>query len=884
MENIIERYFTQHLKETLFMAQNLAAGKKNVPKDISALDLLKAMTLRQGSVGGSLLETINFFANWKKRFKKRKDQPIQNKTYTHLSFSKEAYQCLIGAMRFAQQFKFPYVGTEHLLFAILTNQDAEVKKITEKSSTEFQKIASQLQQVLNRTFDEEDRSVKIIGPQNVIFDSNNENKDKTEETIKNGNFVNEISGFFSSLIEKSFRLQQRKGFSVPPPQIAGRKFKPSFGLINFEETESSLPFLDHFARNLNREVLDKKVDPVIGREKETEKLIRILVRKLKNNPVLVGEPGVGKTALVTALAAKIINRDVPPSLSKSIIYSLDMGLLVAGTTFRGEFEERFKNVIEEAEKNPQVILFIDEIHNLVGAGSAQGSLDAANIMKPALARGLIRCIGATTSEEYQKYIEKDGALERRFQPVWVKEPSLKETETILLGLKEHYENFHRVIITSETIHKTVMLANRFLADRFMPDKAIDLLDETASYVVMNHYRQSNSERLEKLSLQKEKIEKLKEIIVEQNDLELAESLLKNERDLNFLIDQVKIKADEESKERPIVTPRDVTSVLAEKLDLPEQLISENISSQLSNLLKNLESKIKGQNKALERLTRTLQRSFTGIADPGRPACALLLLGPSGVGKTYTAKILAKKLFLREDALIRVDMSEFSEKHTSSKLVGSPPGYVGYGERTGFIEKVRKNPYSLLLFDEIEKAHPEIFNLFLQILEDGHLTDGTGRKINFKNTLVVFTSNAFTQEIAKSPLGFKENKEAKENNLSEESIKKKLESFLKPEFINRLSETIAFESLDRKALGEIAKLELNKLKKRMEKKGIMIRLAPKVNEFLAEKSFSPKEGVRLLRRKIQREVEEKLAEKIATKGGATIRRIRISVDKKRIRVR
>lgn len=886
MENIIERYFTQHLKETLFTAQSLAAERKNGSHDISILDLMKAMSLRQGSVGGSLLSTITFFNNWKKRFKQKQNREEQIKKYTHLSFSKEAYQCLIGALRLAQQFKFPYVGTEHLLLSILINQSDEIRQLVEKSKSDFEKISSQLRQVLNRTFDEGEKSVRIIGSQNNIFDSPAEEggKDEMESGKNNNNFTNELGGLFSSLIENSFRPERRKGFSVPPPQISGRRFKPSFGLVNFEESDSPFPFLDHFARNLNQEVISGKVDPVIGREKETENLIRILIRKSKNNPVLVGEPGVGKTALVSALASRVINRDVPPALSKSIIYSLDMGLLVAGTTFRGEFEERFKNIIEEAEKNPNIILFIDEIHNLVGAGSAQGSLDAANIMKPALARGLIRCIGATTSDEYQKYIEKDGALERRFQPVWIKEPGLKKTETILLGLKEHYENFHKVSINPEAIKKTVLLADRFLNDRFMPDKAIDLLDETASYVVMNHYRQSNAEKLEKLALQKEKIEQLKERIVEQNDLELAESLLKNERDLNFLIDQFKVKAEEESKIKPVVTAEDVTKVLAEKLDLPKELVSEDIGGRLSNLLSDLKQKIKGQDRALERLTGTLQRSFTGVADPNRPASALLFIGPSGVGKTHTAKTLAKKLFLRNDALIRVDMSEFSEKHTASKLVGSPPGYVGYGERTGFIEKVRKNPYSLLLFDEVEKAHPEIFNLFLQILEDGHLTDGTGRKINFKNTLIVFTSNAFSNEIARSPLGFKESREATSSKVTERVIREKLDSFLKPEFINRISEVINFDPLGRKALAEIAQLELNKLKNRLKKKNILVRVAPKVTEFLAEKSFNPREGVRLLRKKMQRDLEEKVAEKLASESKKSVRRIRISIDKKRIRVR
>ncbi len=883
MENIIERYFTQHLKTVLFSAQILAESRKNGPKDISSLDMLKAMSLRQGSVGGSLLETILFFKNWKKRFTLSNPKPIQNQSYTHLSFSKEAYRSLVEALRLAQQFKFPYVGTEHLLFAILRNQDEKTKKITEKFQSEFAKIYSQLKQILNRTFEESEPSVKIIGPQNTIFDSKESSFEQNEEDRKKNYLLSEMTDIFSSFIHNSFQPEKRKSFFVPPPQIVGRRFQPSFGLINFDEKSSKTPFLEHFGRNLNQEVLDKKIDPVIGREQETEKMIRTLIRKLKNNPVLVGEPGVGKTALVSALAGKIINCEVPPALAKSVIYSLDVGSLVAGTTFRGEFEERIKNIIGEAEQNSEIILFIDEIHNLVGAGNAQGSLDAANILKPALARGSIRCIGATTSKEYQKYIEKDGALERRFQPIWLKEPSLRKTEAILFGLKEHYENFHKIIITPEAIKKAVSLADRFIADRFMPDKAIDLLDETASFVVMENYRQSYTERLQKLALQKEKIEFLKEKIVEQDDFELAESILKNEKDLHCLIEKFKAKAQAEEKFKPTVTEKDIISVLAEKLDLPEELLAESFNERLADLPNELNAKIKGQIKALTRVTGTLKRSFAGVADPHRPACALLLVGPSGVGKTYTAKVLAKKLFLRKDALIRVDMSEFSEKHTASKLVGSPPGYIGYGEKTGFIEKVRKNPYSLLLFDEIEKAHPEIFNLFLQILEDGHLTDGTGQKINFRNTLIVFTSNILTGENARSPLGFRGKKNDREAELSEKTLKNKLENFLKPEFINRLSEIIVFRNLDRENLKEIAGLELKKLAKRLKRKNILIRIAPKVTDFLAEKSLDKKEGVRLLRRKIQRDLEEKIAEKIAGKH-TSVRRIRISIDKKRIRVR
>jgi len=687
-----------------------------------------------------------------------------------------------------------------------------------------------------------------VGPKETIFDSTNP------------------LGLFSSLINNNnHALGGKNSFSVPPPQIAGRKFRPSFGLINFANN-GHLEFLEHFARNLNQEVLAEKVDPVIGREEETENLIRILMRKFKNNPVLVGDPGVGKTALISALASKIINREVPPALSNCVIYSLDLGLLVAGTTFRGEFEERFKNVIEEAEKNPNVILFIDEIHNLIGAGSAQGSLDAANIMKPALARGLIRCIGATTSEEYHKYVEKDGALERRFQPIWVKEPSLKKTELILEGVKKYYEKFHRVKIAPEAIKKAVFLANRFIPDRFMPDKALDLIDETASFVVMDEYRKSSAKQFQRLTLQKEKIEKMKNRIVQNNDLDLAEALLKNERDLKLLMDRVAKKVKQEKKFLPIVSEKDVITILAKKLNLPPELLAETTDERVDRLPQALKEKIKGQNEAVKTIVSTLKRSLTGIADPLRPSVSLLFVGPTGVGKTYLAKVLAKEIFLRSDALIRVDMSEFGEKHTASKLLGSPPGYVGYGERSDFMEKVRKNPYSLLLFDEIEKAHPEIFNLFLQILEDGHLTDATGKKINFKNTLIVFTSNLIGSEFTKKTLGFGGKKGSlKKQTIPETVIRRRLEEFLKPEFINRLTEIIPFNPLGKKELKAIAKLEIEKLQKRLrKKKNLILEVDPKTEEWLANKSLDNKEGVRLLRKSIQRDLEEKIAAYLTSK--------------------
>lgn len=869
MDNIILRYFTGHLRNVLENSQASAGLKKN-DKKVSVVELFKAITIEKGCVGYNILRNLTVFKKLESKENKQAGKKINFEP--RFPFSGSAHKVIISAIKAAQEFRFPYVGTEHLLFAILESGDTEVFSLLGNDKEELKWMVEQLKRVMAKTVDPKAEPFVFIDyPKNAkntaspISSSEIEKQDFIQEVI------GEMSDLFTSLLEK-----KKKDGNFPQfPNGLTQSGRPSFGIV-MPQSELSAGrqgnqerFLDYFGRDLNKEILKGKLDPVIGRDKEVDDLVCVLMRRTKNNPVLVGEPGVGKTAIVGGLARKIVEKEIPPALVGKRIISLDLGLLVAGTSFRGEFEDRFKRVLEEAESDPNIILFIDELHNLVGAGSAQGSLDAANIIKPALARGSLRCIGATTLDEYHRYIEKDGALERRFQSVWVKEPSLIQTEKILKGIRRHYEDYHNVKISDKAVAETVRLANRYVSDRFLPDKAIDLLDEASAFVVQDEHRQGTTKKLHQLQTQREKLLRLKEKMVQNNKLEIAANLLKSEKDLMKAIKDLEKRVAKERQFIPVVDERDVAEVLARKLNLPLELIMESPAKRLNELSGILKKSLKGQNNVVEVVSSTLKRSLAGIADPDRPATAFLFVGPTGVGKTYLAKLLAKELFLKNDALIRVDMSEFGEKHTVSRLLGSPPGYVGYGESNNFTDKVRKNPYSLILFDEIEKAHPEVFHILLQVLEDGFLTDGNGRKINFKNSIIVFTSNLGNDEFLKQAMGFFSSadpeqllEELEVGSKEKRGIRKKLEDFLRPEFLNRLSSVVFFKPLGLVEVGEIGVLEVGKLKKRLLKtKQIKLSIGKKLIDVLAKQSLDKKEGVRMLRRLIQQKFEEPIAQEI-----------------------
>jgi len=865
MKNIILRYFTLHLKNSLERSQYFASKRKE-QKIVNLADLLKAISWENGCVGFNILKNLKTFPILRGSM----PQTVALKGKIQLEpvdFSEAAHRAIISAIRVAQEYQFPYVGTEHLLFAVLENGDKKTLALLGKDKAELARLHEQIRKVMAGTNEPIIEEPLFF----VNFPKKIQKKGAVTKNPKNAqsDFIQEVMGeigeLFSSIVEKKKKeeteMSSSNFFQYPPP-------RPSFGLVmprvqNLPNLPKTEQLLEYFGHDLNEEIVRGKIDPIVGRDKEIDDLVCILMRKTKNNPVLVGEPGVGKTAIVAGLAKKIVEKEVPPMLLGKRIITLDMGLLVAGTSFRGEFEDRFKRVLEEAESDPNVILFIDELHNLVGAGSAQGSLDAANIMKPALARGLLRCIGATTIEEYNHYIEKDGALERRFQSVWVKEPSLKETLTILKGIRRFYEEHHNVKISNQALLESVRLANRFIPDRFLPDKAIDLLDESAAFVVQDEHRQGTTKKLQKLEMQREKLRQAKERMVRNNNMEMAANILKSEKDLAKIIRELEVKVAKERRLIPVVDERDVAEVLSRKLRLPLELVLESPAERLKNLPQLLMRSLKGQDRVVQEVAATLRRSLAGIADPERPATALLFVGPTGVGKTYLAKLIARELFLKADSIIRVDMSEFSEKHTVSRLLGSPPGYVGYGERNGFTDKIRKNPYSLILFDEIEKAHPEVFHVFLQVLEDGFLTDGTGRKINFRNTIIVFTSNLGNDEFLKEMMGFSgTGTTSKLGKREKAGIRKKLEDFLRPEFLNRVSGVAFFKPLGIKEIQEIAVLEIDKLKKRLlATKKINLAVDKAVLKELASRSVDKKEGVRMLRRLIQQKIEEPIAQKI-----------------------
>ena len=631
---------------------------------------------------------------------------------------------------------------------------------------------------------------------------------------------------------------------------------------NQEGTPSGSLVLDQFGRNLTQAARDQELDPVIGREREAERVMQVLSRRTKNNPVLIGEPGVGKSAVVEGLAQSIVAGDVPETLKDKQLYTLDLGSLVAGSRYRGDFEERLKKVLKEIKTRGDIVLFIDEIHTLVGAGAAEGAIDAANILKPMLARGELQTIGATTLEEYRKHIEKDAALERRFQPIQVEEPSVEETIDILRGLRDRYESFHKVTITDDALEAAAQLAARYVNDRFLPDKAIDLIDEAGAHLRIR--RLSAPPELKEYDQKIEEAKRAKESAIDAQDFEKAASLRDDEQKLTA---ERKAKEDAwrngESDSISVVNDDVIAEVLAAATGIPIVKLNEAESTRLLNMENELHKRVVGQNEAIKALSQSIRRTRAGLKDPKRPGGSFIFAGPTGVGKTELAKALAEFLFGDEDALITLDMSEFGEKHTASRLFGSPPGYVGYDEGGQLTEKVRRKPFSVVLFDEIEKAHVDIFNSLLQILEDGRLTDSQGRVVDFKNTVIIMTTNLGTRDIAKGvSIGFQAGGDL---STSYERMKAKVNEELKqhfrPEFLNRVDDIVVFPQLSREEIAQIVDLMVGRLDTRLAERGMSVTLTPQARTLLAEKGYDPVLGARPLRRAIQRDIEDALSEKI-----------------------
>ncbi len=712
--------------------------------------------------------------------------------------------------------KSEIIGTEHLLLSILRDDDC---------------IATQ---ILNR-FDVNYEVVKEALEYHSASSQNTSDTPKASSDTEDGDEERGPASFGSSGKEGS------KGSAE----------------------KSRTPVLDNFGRDLTKMAEDGKLDPIVGREKEIERVAQILSRRKKNNPILIGEPGVGKTAIAEGLALRIIQKKVSRVLFNKRVVTLDLASLVAGTKYRGQFEERMKAVMTELEKSPEVILFIDEIHTIVGAGGASGSLDASNMFKPALARGDIQCIGATTLDEYRQYIEKDGALARRFQMVVVDATSIEETIQILDNIKEKYESHHHVNYTEEAVAACVKLSERYISDRFLPDKAIDVLDEAGARVHINNINVPQDIILLEESI--ENIKKDKNKVVKSQKYEEAALLRDKEKKLLDQLEQAKVRWEEETKtKRYTVDENSIAEVIGQMTGIPVNRIVKSEGQKLLTMAKDLQGKVIGQDEAIVKLTKAIQRTRVGLKDPKKPIGSFVFLGPTGVGKTELAKVLATYLFDKEDALVRIDMSEYMEKFSVSRLVGAPPGYVGYEEGGQLTEKIRRKPYSVVLLDEIEKAHPDVFNILLQVLDDGILTDGLGRRVDFRNTIIIMTSNIGVRDLKDFGAGIGFATKAKKENADEQmkaTIQSALRKAFSPEFLNRLDDVIIFNSLQREDIHKIIDLSLAKVFERIRNLGYKVQLTEKAKDFLAEKGYDSQYGARPLNRAIQKYLEDLVAEEI-----------------------
>ena len=709
----------------------------------------------------------------------------------------------------AKIFKSQLIGTEHLLLSILRDEDNIATQILEKFDVNYDVVKELLE----------------YQSDHPVASSDTDDADEDSSRI-----------FGSS-------------------SGSGRESKGS--------EKSRTPVLDNFGRDLTKLADDDKLDPIVGREKEIERVAQILSRRKKNNPILIGEPGVGKTAIAEGLALRITQKKVSRVLFNKRVVTLDLASLVAGTKYRGQFEERMKAVMNEIEKSPDVILFIDELHTIVGAGGASGSLDASNMFKPALARGEIQCIGATTLDEYRQYIEKDGALARRFQVVMVDATTPEETVEILNNIKDKYENHHHVDYTEEALDACVKLSDRYISDRFLPDKAIDVMDEAGARVHINNIHVPDE--IVKLEEAIENIKVEKNRVVKSQKYEEAAQLRDREKKLIDQLEGAKRKWEEETRTRRYkVDEENVAEVVAMMTGIPTKRVAQNESTKLLSMTEELSGRVIGQEDAIVKLTKAIQRTRVGLKDPHRPIGSFVFLGPTGVGKTELAKVLATYLFDKEDALIRIDMSEYMEKFSVSRLVGAPPGYVGYEEGGQLTEKVRRKPYSVVLLDEIEKAHPDVFNLLLQVLDDGILTDGLGRRVDFRNTIIIMTSNIGARDLKDFGAGIGFSTKSKEDNmdgLMKSTIQSALKKTFSPEFLNRLDDVIVFNSLKREDIHKIIDITLNKLFARIIALGYEVDLTEKAKDFLAEKGYDPQYGARPLNRAIQKFLEDAVAEEI-----------------------
>ena len=800
-------------------------------------------------------------------------------------FTGEAKHALDLAVRAAVYHRQGYAGTEHLLVGLLKAVQGTASHVLTDSGVTYEK--------LNRLID------RLIAPQGgaALLESP-EFSPRAEAVLNSAGRISEEMGSGSIGTEHLLlamigdvecvgtRLLHTMGVDIRKLYIDTLTAMNAEGRLKDKDLmngkvpqigESLTPTLDQYSRDLTKAASENRLDPVIGREEEILRVMQILSRRTKNNPCLIGEPGVGKTAIVEGLAMRIAKDRVPGMLRGKRLVVLDLSGMVAGSKYRGEFEERIKNVVKEVTASRNILLFIDELHTIIGAGGAEGALDASNILKPSLSRGEIQVIGATTIEEYRKYIEKDAALERRFQPVTVEEPDEEQTKAILEGLRPYYEKHHKVKISDEAIESAASLSNRYINDRRLPDKAIDLIDEAASKIRIGIYSGGGEEDAEEEEILKIRAEKEQAVL--SGKLELARELQAEESRLSRLHHKVKNYRPRKRKE-PVVTAETVAQVVSEWTKIPVARLAESESKKLARLENELHKRVIGQSEAVTAVAGAIRRGRVGLKDPKRPTGSFLFLGPTGVGKTELCKAVAETVFESEQSMIRVDMSEYMEKHSVSKLIGSPPGYVGYEEGGQLSERVRRHPYSVILFDEIEKAHPDVFNILLQVLDEGHITDAHGRRVDFKNTCIIMTSNAGAQSIVDPKrLGFAARDDAeKDYEVMKNAVMDQVKKLFKPEFLNRIDEIIVFHPLTQEEVEKIAALEIGKLTERAESQlNITLSVPAGVRKYIAEKGFSPKFGARPLRRVIQTDIENPLAEQILTGSIHAGDRIRVKIS-------
>jgi ATP-dependent Clp protease ATP-binding subunit ClpC len=757
-----------------------------------------------------------------------------------------------------------YVGTEHLLLGLIKEGDGVAVAVLRSMNIDLEDLSANIEKAITSTGGmmtigqmlpftprakkvleiaaNEARSMshKYIGTEHLLLALMKD----TESTASN---ALGSSGLEYEKVKEEINRVLRGGETAAAPK-----------------EKSKTPFLDHFGRDLTALAREGKLDPVIGREKEIERVVQILSRRKKNNPVLIGEPGIGKTAIVEGLAQKIVEKSIPQVLESKRVVNLDMASIVAGTKYRGQFEERIKALMVELQKNDNVIIFIDELHTIVGAGGSEGSLDASNIFKPALSRGEIQCVGATTLDEYRKYIEKDGALARRFQTIMVDPPGVKETILILAGLRHSYEDHHKVTYSDKAIESAVKLSERYISDRFLPDKAIDVIDEAGA-----RKRLSSMEippEIRQIELEINEVIKEKEKAVEHQEFEKAAKLRdKQEKLKEALLEKKALWRKSKAEERLLVDEVTIVEIIATMTGIPLSRLEEEESNRLLKLEDELRKRVIGQDKALEAVAKSIRRSRAGLHSARRPIASFIFLGPTGVGKTELAKTLSVALFNTEDALVRIDMSEYMEKFAVSRLVGAPPGYVGYEEGGQLSEKIRKKPYSVILLDEIEKAHPDVFNILLQILDDGVLTDSYGRHVNFKNTIIIMTSNAGTRDVRKtSSVGFSKSTDVSDYESMKGKVIDELKRIFNPEFLNRVDDTIVFNPLGKEEIAKIVDIQLSEVSGKLTERNVSLRVSDGAKEFILEHGFDPMLGARPMRRSIQKLVEDRLAEEFLNK--------------------